>query len=397
MEADILEEYIRAKKLCLRRREMVDNIEFYRYRLSEGFDRKTCRIIPAIMRDGKDTAYMISTYLSLTGADVFSGAEISKSCDGGITFGEPHKLNSYEVIEYGIRTIFGIDSLHYHMKTGKFLCFGRTTHYADDKRPVHVNGVATTEPYLSVIDTENDQFGELIPIPLPYQAITAVPHGQIIEDDDGNMLVTFYGAAMDDTRSRAITILYSFDGEKIEIVKSGAPLLSGPEHRRGYDEPSVAKLADKYYMTIRTDEAAYLSVSDDGFNFCEPFKWTFDDGEEIGSINTQQRWLRFDDELYLVYTRKTQYNGHIFRNRAPLFTARFDPERLCLIKESERVLVPELGARLGNFQVCDVSGNEGWVTVGEWMQADGINTDEWKTCMRYGSNNTLWRVRVIKN
>ena len=372
-------------------------IEIYRDRLGEGFDGETCRIVPAIMRDGKDTAYMISTHLSLSGADVFSGAEVSKSVDGGLTFGEPHKLNSYEETENGIRTIFGIDSLHYHKSSGKFLCFGRTTHYADNKHPILVNGVAPTEPYLSIFDTESEQFGDLIPIPLPYEAITAVPHGQIIEYDDGNMLITFYGAAFGEPRSRAVTILYSFDGEKLEIVKSGTPLLSGPEHRRGYDEPSIAKLADKYYMTIRTDEAAYLSVSDDGFTFCEPFKWVFDDGEELGSINTQQRWLRFDDMLYLVYTRKTQYNGHVFRNRAPLFTSRFDPERLCLIKESERVLVPELGARLGNFQSVDVSKNEAWISVAEWMQLGGIKHDEWKTCVRYGSNNTLWRVRVVKN
>lgn len=372
-------------------------IEFYRDRLGEGFDSETCRIVPTIMHNGKDTAYMISTYLSLTGADVFVGAEISKSCDGGITFGEPHKLNSYEVTENGIRTIFGIDSLHYHKATGKFLCFGRTTHYADNKHPILVNGVAPTEPYFSILDTESEQFGELIPIPLPYEAVTAVPHGQIIEYDDGNMLITFYGAASGETRSRAIAILYSFDGEKLEIVKSGTPLISGPEHRRGYDEPSVAGLEGKYYMTIRTDEAAYLSVSDDGFTFCEPFRWLFDDGEELGSINTQQRWLRFDDALYLAYTRKTQYNSHVFRNRAPLFLSRFDPERLCLIKESERILVPEMGARLGNFQSCDVSGNEAWISVAEWMQLDGIKKDEWKTCVRYGSNNTLWRVRVVKN
>lgn len=372
-------------------------IEFYRDKLGEGFNGETCRIVPAIMRDGKDTAYMISTYLSLSGADVFSGAEISKSTDGGLSFGEPHKLNSYEVTENGIRTIFGIDSLHYHKATGKFLCFGRTTHYASDKHPILTNGCAPTEPYLSILDTASEQFGDLIPIPLPYEAITAVPHGQIIEYDNGNMLITFYGAAFGETRSRAIAILYSFDGEKLEIVKSGTPLISGPEHRRGYDEPSIAKLFDKYYMTIRTDEAAYLAISDDGLTFSEPFKWIFDDGEELGSINTQQRWVRFDDTLYLAYTRKTQYNSHVFRNRAPLFISRFDPERLCLIKGSEQILVPEMGARLGNFQSCDVSGNEAWVSVAEWMQLDGIKKDEWKTCVRYGSNNTLWRVRVIKN
>ena len=376
---------------------MQNGIEIYRDRLIEGFDGETCRIIPAIVRDGRDTAYLINTYLSLAGSDVFVGSEISKSIDGGFTFGEPHKLKSYEIFENGIRTVFAIDSLHYHKASGKFLCFGRTTHYADDKHPIVVNGCAPTEPYFSILDTENEQFGSIIPMPLPYDALTAVPHGQIIEYDDGNMLITFYGAASGEIYSRVISILYSFDGEKLEIVKSGTPLISGPEHKRGYDEPSIARLGNKYYMTIRTDDTAYLAVSEDGFEFAEPIPWVFDDGEKVESINTQQRWLRFDDALYLAYTRKTQYNDHVFRNRAPLFISRFDPDKLCLIKESERVLVPELGARLGNFQSCDVSGNEAWISVAEWMQQGGLSTDEWKTCARYGSNNTLWRVRVIKN
>ena len=376
---------------------MQNGIEIYRDRLIEGFDGETCRIIPAIVRDGRDTAYLINTYLSLAGSDVFVGSEISKSIDGGFTFGEPHKLKSYEIFENGIRTIFNIDSLHYHTSTGKFLCFGRTTHYANNKHPIAVHGVSTCEPYFSILDTETEEFGEIIPIPIPCDMISAIPHGQIIEDADHNMLLTFYGSARENTRSRIFTVLYSFDGERLEIVKSGTPLLSGTEHSRGYCEPSLARLGNKYYMTIRTDDTAYLAVSEDGFEFAEPIPWVFDDGEKVESINTQQRWLRFDDALYLAYTRKTQYNDHVFRNRAPLFISRFDPDKLCLIKESERVLVPELGARLGNFQSCDVSGNEAWISVAEWMQQGGLSTDEWKTCARYGSNNTLWRVRVIKN
>lgn len=372
-------------------------IQFYRDRLGEGFNGETCRIVPMIARDGKDTAYMISTYISLSGADVFSSGEISKSNDGGLTFGAPHELNTFEVIEDGIRTVFAMDTFYYHKASGKFICFGRTAYYESDNHEVLVNGYTIAEPYLSILDTEQEQFKELIPIPLPYEAISAVPHGQIIEDGDGNILVTFYGVALGEARSRAISVLYSFDGEKIKIVRYGAPLIAGPEHKRGYNEPSIAKLFDKYYMTIRTDEAAYLAISDDGLTFCEPFRWKFDDGEELGSINTQQRWLRFNDALYLVYTRKTQYNDHIFRNRAPLFTSQFDPDRLCLIKSSERILIPELGARLGNFQATDINENEAWVSVAEWMQAAGVHKDEWKNCVRYGSNNTIWRARVIKS
>jgi hypothetical protein len=171
--------------------------------------------------------------------------------------------------------------------------------------------------------------------------------------------------------------------------------VSGSDHIRGYCEPSLACLNGKYYITIRTDEAALLATSENGLDFSKPFPWRFDNGEIVESINTQQRWVRFKDKLYLAYTRKTQYNSHIFRNRAPLFIAEFDENKLCLLRDSERILVPELGARLGNFQVTDVNDNEAWVTVAEWMQYGG-KPDEWQQCAKYGSNNTLWRARVIR-
>ena len=41
---------------------------------------------------------------------------------------------------------------------------------------------------------------------------------------------------------------------------------------------------------------------------------------------------------------------------------------MCVKRATERILVPERGARLGNLGVCDVSADETWVTVAEWMQ-----------------------------
>jgi hypothetical protein len=77
--------------------------------------------------------------------------------------------------------------------------------------------------------------------------------------------------------------------------------------------------------------------------------------------------------LFLVYTRKGASNDHVFRHRAPLFIAQVDPERLCVLRHTERVLVPEHGARLGNFGVTEISAHETWVTVAEWMQTWGPN------------------------
>ena len=379
-------------------RLMTQEIEIYRDKLISGFDGLTCRVSPSLMQDGKGRAFILYGKLSLTGADVFLAPEIACSTDGGATFSETHTLQVYEKVENGIRTICGVDTTLYHKNTDKWVCLGRTTHYANDKHCVMVNGMAVTEPYYFFFDPDKLEFTDIIPLPFPYETISVIPFGQPIIYEDGKILLSFYFVAAGDTKGRLVSILYSFDGEKLEIVKSGTPLIS-PEgkHARGYCEPSMARLGDKYYLTIRTDDTAYLAVSDNGLDFAEPMAWVFDDGEKIESRNTQQRWVRFDDALYLAYTRITQYNGHIFRNRAPLFIARFDPARLCLIRESERVLVPEMGARLGNFHSLDVNRNEAWVSVGEWMQSEGRYKDEWKTCVRYGSDNTVWRVRVVKN
>jgi hypothetical protein len=61
-------------------------------------------------------------------------------------------------------------------------------------------------------------------------------------------------------------------------------------------------------------------------------------------------------------------NGHVFRHWAPLFIAQVDPERLQVLGRTERIAVPECGARLGNFGIVAVSERETWITVAEWMQ-----------------------------
>ncbi|MEC8305931.1 MAG: exo-alpha-sialidase, partial [Planctomycetota bacterium] len=103
----------------------------------------------------------------------------------------------------------------------------------------------------------------------------------------------------------------------------------------------------------------------------QPQPWCFDDGTRLGNYNTQQHWISNNHGLYLIYTRKGADNDHVFRHRAPLFIARVDPERRVVERATERILVPERGARLGNFGVTQVSPNESWITVTEWMQTWG--------------------------
>ena len=77
---------------------------------------------------------------------------------------------------------------------------------------------------------------------------------------------------------------------------------------------------------------------------------------------------------------------HVFRHRAPLFMALVDPQRLCVIRATERVLVPERGARLGElWRDGGQLVTETWVTAAEWMQPRGVE--------KRGSDNRVlgWR------
>ena len=135
-------------------------------------------------------------------------------------------------------------------------------------------------------------------------------------------------------------------------------------------------------------------MSDDGLQFSQPQPWLWDDGSELGNYNTQQHWVTHSDALFLVYTRKGASNDHVFRHRAPLFIAQVDPQSLCVKRASEHVLVPQRGARLGNFAVTAVNERETWITVAEWMQTWGPNVvippDN-----SSGADNSVYAARII--
>ena len=56
--------------------------------------------------------------------------------------------------------------------------------------------------------------------------------------------------------------------------------------------------------------------------------------------------------LFLVYTRRGANNDHIMRHRAPLFIGQVNPRTLQVIRATERVLLTENQATLGNSGIC---------------------------------------------
>jgi len=67
--------------------------------------------------------------------------------------------------------------------------------------------------------------------------------------------------------------------------------------------------------------------------------------------------------------------------------ARVDPEKLVVIRATERELVPNKGAQLGNFAVVDVNAHETWVTTSEGMRPGNSE--------KYGANGRVYAARIL--
>ena len=367
---------------------------YERERMLPGFDGTLCKICPQIIRTEGDTAFLYYQMLLLTGIDVGKGSYVLKSTDGGKTFGEPQKLNSHEAMVDGVREEFVGTLMFYSRYHRRIVSIGAIQYFESDK---YAKGWKENQCIASFryafADPETGMYcSDLMSFDFPFPASGGIPFGQVIEYEDGSFLISFYYTPEGKQQYNVVTARCTLEGDVLRFIEFGEPL-EDDRRARGLCEPSVAKLGDTYYMTIRCDETGLFATSKDGLHYDTPREWVFEDGTPIGNYNTQQRWVRYRDALYLVYTRKGAHNDHVFRHRAPLFMARFDEEHGRLIRDTEVILVPELGARLGNFTVTDVSENEFWVVTAEWMQ--NYKGKDWRYCKQFGSDNAIWRARVL--
>ncbi len=255
----------------------------------------------------------------------------------------------------------------WHEKTGKLIAIGCRVRYSpkgrqlDDVKRAHQTVYAIFDP-----KTSKWTPWEVLEMPADEQFNFARNAcAQWLVKEDGRLLVPLYIGKSAKDRFSTTVAECRFDGEKLVFERNGSVLRL--DVARGLYEPSLATFSGRYFLTLRNDIRGYVSVSDDGLNFASPKPWTFDDGAELGSYNTQQHWLAHRDGLFLVYTRSGANNDHIVRHRAPLFMARVDPQKLQVIRASEKVVVPERGAELGNFGCARINDRESWVTVSEGM------------------------------
>ena len=202
--------------------------------------------------------------------------------------------------------------------------------------------------------------------------------GQAIELENGELLIPAYYNTKAERNSYSVVLRCAFDGETLTLLEMGNAMTIAVA--RGLGEPSIIFHDGIYHMTLRNDYMALVAKSEDGLHYTDLKPWRWEDGSLLDSYNTQQHWMILGDELYLVYTRRGANNDHVFRHRAPLFAAKV--KEMKLQRDSEFVVVPERGARLGNFGVTQLSDTKAMVMAAEWMQPKG--------CEAYGSDNTIW-------
>ena len=329
-------------------------------------------------------AAIMTVQRALPGAsDYFSGFSVTASTDYGKTWTAPKEQAELGWREHANGITEGICdfTLGYHAKTGKVLAIGHSTRYRGNKLAYKTHG---RDVMYSVHDPATGKWQ------LPRKLVLgdgdtyflAGTHGQWLGEPDGSLLVPVYYTNRKAAAAfllKGVVARCTFDGEELKVTELGKPLVHPV--KRGLYEKSITFFQDRYYMTMRNDQKGYVAVSDDGLNYTPHKPWTFDDGKDLGSYNTQQKWVTHGDALYLVYTRRGAGNDHIMRHRAPLFMAKVDPQRLCVLRATEQIVVPERGRALGNFDATTVDAKETWITVGGSKPAAGFHLTRiiWKT------------------
>ena len=350
--------------------------------LREGFEHGKSCFTQARVGLTPAEAVLTMQPLDLRGSDVYGRVHSSYAARPGFSFSTPLEQPDLHVGDFQTVDLYP----QYHEQTGVLLSTGAGLHYVGDEPPK----VDREAPLMTCYTTYRPETHDWTPARMLTEPdgtpVTAITAGCVQRADlaDGTVLLPVCTGSRK-TRMRVQILRCSFDGTTL-TVRERSPEIAAEEEPRGLSEPSLIRYGERFFLTLRADSRGYVTVSEDGMHFAPLRPWCWDTGLEVPTYNTQQHWLSNTEGLFLVYTRRDGKNDHVFRNRAPLYMARVDTERICLLRDSERALTPERGARTGNFGVTRVNDRESWVVVAEWMQPLG--------CERYGSNNAVFLARV---
>ena len=371
-----------------------DSVEPIPYRvvldvISEGYDGASCWFSPraGALPGPTPTIVLTMQRLNLQRSDVAYSIASTVSVDGGKSW--THLME--HTLTLGRRP-FGADreeaigdfTPKWHAPTDQLLATGHTVFYKDDK----LIAVRPRDTGWSVYNPNTHTWSSWAKLVMPADpkfSSGGAGSTQRVDLPNGDILLPIYSKEVGAKAYFTTVVRCRFDGKDLRYVEHGSEHTVNIDH--GLSEPSLAQFHGKFYLTMRNDRAAYVAMSSDGLHFDKPRTWAFDNGTDLGSYDTQAHWVTHRDGLFLVYTRRGASNDHVARHRAPLFMAQVDPDSLVVIRATERILVPNQGAQLGNFGVVDVNERETWVTTSEGM-SPGNPT-------RFGANGRVYAARIL--
>jgi hypothetical protein len=353
--------------------------------------------IPGGGKDGRPLV-LLTLQKHLEADDHYSGLHVMTTADLGKTWTGPKlpKELDWQKGENG-ETIAVCDvTPGWHSQAKKVVAIGTRLRYSQAGAQL-LDKPRSYEFAYAVYDPATDVWTSWTTLAMPLgegERFYQVAPGcvQWLVKPDGTLLVPVYYQGAKGGPYSVTVVHASFDGGTLRYIKHGDELHLAEV--RGLCEPSLALFQGRYLLTIRNDNRGYVTTSEDGLKFTPIKAWTFDDGKDLGSYNTQQHWVVHSRGLFLVYTRRGANNDHIARNRAPLFMAQVDPERLHVLRSTEKELMPERGVMLGNFGAAVVDANETWVTDSEFITGGkahprGANGSTFAARIRWKEPNAL--------
>lgn len=354
-----------------------------------------------VLPDEQNRPMILMTLQEIGGSDYFGPVHFTESRDLGRTWSPP-----VAIAGLGREPVTGRDddllaavcdvTPQYHRQSDSVLALGHVVFYRGEyfarkeqlaRYPVYVTRGADGSWSPRRIMAWDDPRGAFI---------YTNNCGQRVVLPDGAIAMSFTFGTQETNRMVA-GVRASFDGQQLQVREVGPALEH--EHGRGLLEPSVVQFGERFWITIRAeDRRGYVSSSTDGLNWDEKKAWCWEDGTPLEMSTTQQHFMVHSDALFLVYTRRDSSNEQVIRWRSPLWIAQVDTERQCLRKGTEQVVLPLVGdginaadqvALMGNFNVTNVSPNESWVTVGEWMPRAGCRGNVLLARIRWARPNRL--------
>lgn len=329
--------------------------------------------IPRIGKDGRP-GVLVTIQKHLTASDHYSGLYMMRTDDLGATWTGPTEIPELAWRDAGNDVTLAVADVTpgWHPPTRKVIALGAQVRYNLKGDQLEDVPRANSTSY-AIYDPEKNRWTGWQTLEVPQDAefnMSRNACSQWLVESDGSLLVPLYHATSATVPYHVTVARYRFDGAQLKLVERGNTM--SLKIARGLYEPSLTRMGQRYYLTLRNDERGYVTRSEDGLNFQPIQPWKFADGTDLGSYNTQQHWLSHSDGLFLAYTRRGANNDHIARHRAPLFLAQVDTDNLVVLKYTEQVLMPERGVMLGNFGACPVNERESWVTDSEYL----VGTDQ---------------------